>query len=68
MGKFMAFSQHLVMQVTPELCALLKVTPKANLKLQIIFIDVQKYKPKWVVGGTSATAKELDFTSSTVGK
>ena len=33
MGEFMAFSQQLTMQVTPELWALLKVTPKAHLEL-----------------------------------
>ena len=27
-----------------------------------------KYKPTWVVGGASATRRELDFTSSTVGE
>ena len=30
MGKFMAFSQNLIMQVTPELWALLKVVPKGT--------------------------------------
>ena len=59
MGKFMAFSQHLVIQVTPEPCALLKVMPRAHLELQAMLIDVQQYKPTWVVGGTSATPKEL---------
>ena len=32
MGKFTVFSQHLVMQVTLELGALLKVTPKVHLE------------------------------------
>ena len=41
MGKFMAFSQQLVMQVTPELCTLLKATPKAHPELQAMLIDVQ---------------------------
>ena len=53
MGEFMAFSQYLVMQVTPELCTLLKVAPKAHLELQAMLIDIQQYKPTWVVGGTS---------------
>ena len=56
------------MQVTLELRALLKVIPKAHLELQAMLIDVQQYKPMWVVRGTSATHKELDFTSSIVGK
>ena len=34
MGEFMAFSQNLTMQVTPELRALLKVAPKAHPELQ----------------------------------
>ena len=68
MGKFMAFSQHLVIQVTPELYTLLKVMPKANPELQAILIDVQQYKPKWVMGGASTMPKELDFTRSTMGK
>ena len=68
MGKFMAFSQKPVMQVTLELRALLKVAPKAHPELQVMLIDVQQYKPMWVVGGASAVPKELDFPSSTVGK
>ena len=45
MGEFMAFSQNLIMQVTPELRALLKVAPKAHPELQAMLIDVQQYKP-----------------------
>ena len=64
----MAFSQQLVMQVTLELHALLKVALKAHPELQAILIDVQQYKPTWAVGGASAVPKELDFPSSTTGK
>ena len=45
MGKFMAFSQQLTMQVTLELRALLKVMPKAHLELQVMLINIQQYKP-----------------------
>ena len=41
MCKFLAFSQHLFIQVTPELHALLKIVPKAHLELQAMLIDVQ---------------------------
>ena len=41
------------MQVTPELCTLLKVMPKAHLELQAMLIDVQQYKPTWAIGGAS---------------
>ena len=68
MGKFMAFSQQLVMQVAPELCAMLKVMPKAHLELQVMLIDVQQYKPTWAIGGASTMPKELEFPSSTTGK
>ena len=61
-------SQQLTMQVTPELQALLKVTPKAHLELQAMLIDIQQYKPTWAIGGASATPEELDFPSSTTGK
>ena len=64
----MAFFQKLVMQVTLELCALLKVVLKAHLELQGMLIDIQQYKPTWAIVGTSATPKELDFPSSTAGK
>ena len=67
MGKFTAFSQQLTMQVTLELRALLKVTPKAHPELQAMLIDVQQYKPTWAIGGASAMPKELDFPSSTTG-
>ena len=67
MGEFMAFSQHLVMQVTLELCILLKVV-LVHPKLQAMLIDVQQYKSTWVMGGTSAKLKELLFTSSAAGK
>ena len=56
MGEFVALSQQLVKQVMLELHALLKVTPKAHPELQAMFIDVQQYKPTWVVGGTSSHA------------
>ena len=68
MGKFTAFSQLLVMQVTPELRALLKVVLKVNPELQAMLIDVQQYKPTWAIGGASAMPIELGFPSSTVGK
>ena len=67
MGKFKEIYQHLIIQVTPELCALLKLVPKAHPELQAILINVQQDKPTWVVGGASAVPKELDFTSSTLG-
>ena len=68
MGKFMVFSQQLIIQVTPELQALLKVAPKAHPELQVILIDVQQYKPTWTIGGASAVPEELDLLSSTAGK
>ena len=68
MGEFMAFSQQLTIQVTPELWALLKVVLKAHLELQAILINLQQYKPMWAIGGMSATPKELDFPSSTAGE
>ena len=68
MGEFTAFSQELTMQVTPELWALLKVTPKAHLELQAMLIDVQQYKPTWAVGGASAAPEEFDFPSSSTGE
>ena len=68
MGEFTALSQKLVMQVTPELWALLKIAPKAHPELQAMLIDVQQYKPTWAVGGASATPEELDFPSSNAGE
>ena len=56
------------MQVTPELWALLKVTPKAHPELQVMLVDIQQYKPTWAIGGASAMLKELDFPSSTAGE
>ena len=67
-GEFAAFSQHLIMQVTLEPFALLKVTTKAYPELQAMLIGIHQYKPTWVVEGTSAMPKELDFTSSTMGE
>ena len=68
MGKFMAFSQNLIMQVTPELRALLKVALKAHPELQAMLIDAQQYKPTWTVGGASVAPEVLDFPSSNAGK
>ena len=68
MGKFIVFSQHLVMHVTLELYALLKVVLKVHPEVQAMLIDIQQYKPMWVIGGTSVMPKELDFTSSTADK
>ena len=68
MGEFTVFSQKLIMQVTPELRALLKVVPKAHPELQAMLINAQQYKPIWAVGGTSATPEELDFPSNSTGE
>ena len=68
MGEHMVFSQHLIMQIMPELHALLKVVLQAHPELQTMLIDVQQYKPTWVVGGASAVPKELDFTGSAAAK
>ena len=59
MGEFMAFSQQLTMQVTPELWALLKVAPKAHPELQAMLIDIQQYKPTWAIGGASAMPERV---------
>ena len=67
-GKFMVFSQHLVIQVMPELYALFKVVVKAHLELQPMHIDIQQYKPRWVIGGASVAPLELEFPSNTTGK
>ena len=42
MGEFMAFSQKLIIQVTPEMRALLKVMQKAHPKLQVMLINIQQ--------------------------
>ena len=68
MGKFTAFSQNLIMQVTPELQALLKVALKAHPELQAILIDVQQCKPTWAVRGASIMPEVLDFPSSNAGE
>ena len=68
MGDFIAFSQHPALQVTPELCDLLKVAQKSHPELQAMLINVQQHKPTWVVGGALAPPKELDFTSNAAGK
>ena len=46
----------------------MRVTPKAQLELQAMLIDIQKYKPTWAVGGASAMPEELDFPSSATDK
>ena len=53
MGEFGAFSQQLVIRVTPELHALHKIVPKVHVVLQAIFINTQQYKPTWIIGGAS---------------
>ena len=68
MGESTAFSQHLVMQIMPELCGLLKVVPKVHPEIQAMLIDIQQYMPMWVVGGTSVVPKDLDFKSRAMGK
>ena len=50
MGESTAFSQHLAMQVMPELHALLKVMLKAHPGLQAILIYIYQYKTTWIVG------------------
>ena len=42
MGEFIEFSQHLIIQVTPELHVLLMVALEAHLELQALLIDIQQ--------------------------
>ena len=46
----------------------MKVVPKVHPELQVMLIDIQQFKPTWVVGGMSAAPQELDFPSSTMDK
>ena len=55
MSKFTALSQNLIIQVTPDFCAVLSVAPKAHPKLQAILINVWQYEPLWILGDTSTT-------------
>ena len=56
------------MQITLELCALLKVVPKAHPELQAMLINIQQHKLMRAIGCASTMPKELDFSSSTTGK
>ena len=51
-----------------DLHALIRVMPKAQHKLQAMFIDFQQYKNTWIVGGLSTMLQELDFMCSPVDK
>ena len=45
MSEFIEFPQHLVIQVTPELHTLLKITLKAHPKLYSLLINVRNTSP-----------------------
>ena len=52
------------MQVMLELHTLLKVIINAYPEVQALLIDVQQYKPTWIVGGASAMLLELNFSNN----
>ena len=59
LGEFTAFSSKLVMRISPELKALLKVSNKAHPELQALLIDLMQYKPKFLIGGKAVAPLEL---------
>ena len=59
LSEFTAFSRNLVMRISPELKALLKVSNKAHPELQALLIDLLQYKPKLLVGASPVSPAEL---------
>ena len=59
LSEFTAYSSSLVMSVSPELRALLKVAHKANPTLHAMMIDLMQYKPKLIVGQKTKAPPEL---------
>ena len=43
LSELTAFTKHLTMRVSKELCALLKVAHKVHPKLQVLLIDLMQY-------------------------
>ena len=59
LGEYTAYAPKLVMQISPELRALLKVSNKAHPELQALLIDLMQYRPKFLIGGKKVAPKEL---------
>lgn len=59
LSEFTAYAPNLVMKVSPELRALLKIANKANPELQALLVDVMQYKPKLLVGEKKVAPTEL---------
>ena len=68
MGECMAFSQHLFYAGHTGNMHFIEGHAKGKSRIPGNLIDIQQYKPMWVMGGAYAMPKKLDFTSSTMSK
>jgi len=59
LSEFTAFAPNLVMKVSRDLRALLKIANKANPELQAMLIDLLQYRPKLLVSEDRAAPLEL---------
>ena len=52
LSEYTAYSKNLVMRVTPDLRALLKVANRAHPSVHAMLIDLSAYKPKFIMLGS----------------
>ena len=62
LSKFTAFAPKLVVKVSRELRALLKVSNRAHPELQALLIDFLQYRPKLLVSDTTEAPPELGMS------
>lgn len=67
LSEYTAYSTNLVLRVSPELKALLKIAAKAHPELHAMLIDLQQYRPKFVVGEPPVAPPELGMVGDAVG-
>ena len=62
LAEYAAYHKNLVFVVSRDLRALLKIAHKAHPEIHAYLIDLQMYRPMWMVDAKSVTPKELEFT------
>ena len=60
--EYTVYLENLVFVVSKDLPALLKTAHKAHPETHAYLINLQMYRPTWMVDAKSVTPKELEFT------
>ena len=66
--EYTAFHDKLTFVVSPDLRALLKIAHRTHPTLHAFLIDLQMYRPTWLVATKNMAPKELEFDPEVLGE